>query len=105
MLFFLWMTGTTDLSPRPPEAVGLCTALFLGFHVLLVLAMRLWSVGVARRVAAPGFSRNLDRFNLGLAIARLLVPAWFATGIFALGWGWVVDDLLGFSRFGVTRLP
>lgn len=104
-LFLLWMTGTTDLNPRPPEALGLCTALYLGFHLLLVGLMRLWSERVAGRVAAKDIGRSLDRLNIGSMVARLLVPAWFAVGLFALGWGTVVQERLGLGRLATTRLP
>jgi STE24 endopeptidase len=53
----------------------------------MVLVLGLWSRGLARRVATDHFHRSLRRFNQTMIAARLMVPAWFAIGVWALGWG------------------
>ena len=105
LFFLLWMAGTSDLTPRPPDAIGLDLALFLGTYAMLIGVMRVWSVRVARRVASVNFGRRLDRFNFVMFLARCFVPAWFAVGIFLLGWGWVVEEKLGLGWLQSTRLP
>lgn len=105
LFFLLWMSGTSDMTPRPPDAVGLDLLLFLGTYGLLVAAMRLWSVRVARRVASVNFGRSLDRFNFTMFLARCFVPAWFGVAIFFLGWGWVVEEKFGLGAWQSTRLP
>ena len=105
LLFLLWMAGTSDLTPRPPDAIGVDLFLFLGTYGLLVGMTRLWSVRVARRVASANFGRRLDRFNNMMLVARCFVPAWFAVAIFLLGWGWIVQEKLGLGSVQATRLP
>src|SRR4051812_34269134 len=99
------MTGTAETAPRPPGGVGADVAIFLGAYAFVVIGLGLWSRRLARRVAAPNFSRRLRRFNRMMVAARLFVPAWFATGVFALGWGWVVEQHLRFAAMGPIRLP
>ncbi len=105
LFFLLWMAGTLDMTPRPPDAIGIDLFLFLGMYGLLVGLMRVWSTRVARRVANVNFSRSLDRFNFTMFAARCFVPAWFAAAIFLLGWGWIVQEKLGLGRLQSTRLP
>ena len=85
--------------------MALCTVLFLGLHPLLVGAMRLWSVRVAGRVAEQDFVPASPGSTMACSLARFLVPVWFGVGIFALGWGWVVDEQLRLGRLATTRLP
>jgi STE24 endopeptidase len=105
LLFLLWMAGTSDMTPRPPDSIGIDLFLFLGIYALLVGVMRVWSVRVARRVASVSFSRSLDRFNFTMFAARCFVPAWFAAAIFLLGWGWIVQEKLGLGSVQTSRLP
>ena len=101
LIFLLWMAGwnTAPSAPAPaatapaPAAFGSSAELaagllvFVGFYALLVLAMRVWSVLLARRVAAETFERSLNRFQRVMLAARMMVPAWFGVGLFVLYWG------------------
>ena len=70
-----------------------------------MLVLGLWSRRLARRVAAPQFSRRLRRFNRMMVAARCCVPAWFAAGVFAFGWGWAIEQHLRLAAMGPIRLP
>ncbi len=105
LFFLLWMAGTSDLTPRPPDWVVFDMALFAGVYLLLVGLMRIWSVRVARRIADVNFTRSLERFNFTMFLARCFVPAWFGVAIFLLGWGWVVEENIGLGSVQASRLP
>jgi STE24 endopeptidase len=92
-LFILW-TAWPRRDPRSPEAMSLELVLFLGFFALLVGVLGMWARLLARRVNDANLHRSLKRFNKTMHYARLMVPAWFAVGVFALGWGSVVEYLL-----------
>ena len=66
---------------------------FLGGYLLLVLAVRLWSLRFIRRVARQNLDRRLRTFGRMLLTLRFIVPAWFAVGLFVLGWGEFVHRL------------
>src|SRR5688572_11863411 len=72
-----WLTA----DPR----VGL--AAFFGFYTILLGVTRLWSRLLARRVTSANLDRSLRRFGKMMLAARFMVPAWFAVGLFVLGWG------------------
>lgn len=67
---------------------------FFGVYAGLVLMLAAWSRALSRRVADDCLGRTLDRYNLATEIARYFVPVWFAVGLFVLGWGSFVHDLL-----------
>ncbi len=71
------------------------TVTFLAFYVLLVLVTGLYSRLLARRVAANNLYASLRRFNRLVQMARYMICAWFAWGLWELDWGWAVRDLLG----------
>ena len=78
-------TSTATLIPRPWGP-----AVFVGLYVLLILALRAWSGVVARRVTRDNLDRAIRGFGRILLTVRFLVPAWFAVGLFLLGWGqWI----------------
>jgi Zn-dependent protease with chaperone function len=91
-LFFIWMTEPSDSSARVGWADLL---LFFSFYVFLVVMLGLWSRLLARRVAADNFHRSVRRFNKVMFAARLMVPVWFAIGVWALGWGALIGALGG----------
>jgi STE24 endopeptidase len=70
-------------------------SLFLGGYLVLVLSMALWSRVMARRIHSVTLHRGLRRYNWGMFLARLAVPAWMAVGVFALHWGPAVMQPLG----------
>jgi STE24 endopeptidase len=69
--------------------------LFIGVYVLLVVLMGTWSRMLARRVATSNFHRSLRRFNQTMFVARLIVPIWFAVGVWVLGWGPLIAGEIG----------
>ena len=88
------MAWTPTGGPPPLSAVVSGTATFFAFYLLLVLVMGLWSRLLARRIAATNIQRSLRRYNRMVVVARLMVPLWFAIGIWVLNWGWAVQILL-----------
>ena len=94
LLLVIWEAAAG--APRSPvdPAVG-AMGLAIGYGVL-VGAARVWGgrVGAAEVETYNELGRRVDRFNVGMAVARAAVPAWFAVGVFGLGWRRVVDDLL-----------
>ncbi|HWE96969.1 MAG TPA: M48 family metallopeptidase [Tepidisphaeraceae bacterium] len=93
VLFVVWMAGPPG--PQPAVSVWPNLVLFIGFYVLLVLLLGLWSRVLARRVAASNFHRSLRRFNQVMLAARLMVPVWFTVGVYTLGWGTLIATGLG----------
>lgn len=69
--------------------------LFIGGYALLVILMGAWSRMLARRVATSNFHRSLRRFNQTMFAARLMVPVWFAVGVWVLGWGPLIAGGIG----------
>lgn len=101
-----WLPSRADVAAPFSRAASdspLNTALFLGFYALLVLTMGLWSRLLARSLSHRNLQRSLKRFNRAMFGARMIVPVWFAVGLFLLGWGDVVTGLLG--RAVTTALP
>jgi STE24 endopeptidase len=97
-LFLIWdyQSPATEAWLLLPPHLGV--PIFFLVYALLILLVRIWG----RRLAYAAFSgstgRAIDRFNHGMTIARLLIPAWFGVGVFLLGWG---NPLLG----PLGRLP
>ena len=94
LVFLLWMSWTpqaTATSFRPDARFGIPT--FLGGYVLVVALVRLWSARFVRRVTRQNLDRHLRTFGRLLLALRFIVPAWFAIGLFLLGWGESVHDL------------
>src|SRR3954469_24432839 len=88
-ILMLWMCPR-DASSGTPSAFGL--GLFIGVYAGLVGMLSLWSRMLARRVGDDLLGRSLDRYNFATDVARYFVPVWFAIGLFWLGWGsWVHD--------------
>jgi STE24 endopeptidase len=94
LIFLLWMawtpqaTASLGLTPRPRTG----PAVFLGFYLLLIAVMRLWSELLARRVTHENLNRSLRGFGRVLLVVRFLIPAWFGVGVFALGWGRLIEQ-------------
>lgn len=92
--------------PNPPVAAAERPSrrdigLYLGGYVVLVLMMAIWSRVMARQIHSVTLHRGLRRYNWGMFMARLTVPAWMVVGVFVLHWGAAVMQPL--SR--VLRWP
>ena len=92
-ILVLWMCPREN-AYIPDWPLSLRISLFVGVYAVLVIFMATWSRLLARRVADDRLDRLLDRYNLATEIARYFVPTWFAVGLFALGWGHFIHDLL-----------
>ena len=75
---------------------------FFGGFVLLIAAMRLWAIRLARRIDGRSASLSLRRFGFGMLIARLLVAKWYIIGLYLLSWGDLVLLLLAPARWQVA---
>jgi len=87
----VWMAGPPG--PRSGGDVWPDLTLFFSLYALLVLLLGLWSRLLARRVAVHSFHRSLRRFNQVMFAARVVVPGWFAVGVWYLGWGALIAGL------------
>src|SRR3954468_5500261 len=94
-ILVLWMCPRDNAQPLA-WPIGLRMGIFFGVYAGLVLLIAAWSRMLARRVADDLLGRMLDRYNKAPDVARCFIPVWLAVGIFALGWGHVVCDLLKF---------
>ena len=107
LVLIVWMARGGGTLPLPAtfSSAGASTALFLGGFALIVLLMGLWSRVLARHVRGDNLHISLRRFNRAMYVARLLVPAWFSVGLFALRRGNVVTELLGPLERWPVELP
>jgi hypothetical protein len=74
-------------------------ALFFSFYILLVLMLGLWSRVLARRVESGNFHRSVRLFNQVMFGARIMIPVWFTVGVWGLGWGGALMNLLGVNVY------
>lgn len=91
--------ASIGVSPGPWVGAGV----FLGFYLVLLGTIRVWSELLARRINRNNLDRSLRGFGRVLLACRLMVPAWFAVGLFLLGWGKLVHQLV--ERWGPLQLP
>ena len=76
-----------------PADLGL--PLFLIGYGLLILLIRYWGSRLASGILSGDLDRTVDRFNRAVTVAQILIPTWFACGVFFLGWKQSVDLILG----------
>jgi len=104
-IMVLWMCARDNVSP-PAWPVAVRLGIFLGIYAALVALVSAFSRLLARRVADDSLGRTLDRYNRAIECARYFVPAWFAVGLFGLGWGHIVYDwLLPLTPSSLPRVP
>ena len=77
-----------------PSNQHLAVSAFLAFYGVLVLVMGLWARSLALQVSGQTLTRSVARFNKVMSGARMLVPAWLGVGLYVLGWGDVVLQIL-----------
>jgi STE24 endopeptidase len=92
LLFVVWESSADAPASMVDPADG-AMFLLIGYG-LLVGTMRLYGGRVSRLASHAKLGRRVDRFNFVMGIARGAVPAWFAVGVFALGWRHSVDRVL-----------
>ena len=104
IILVLWMARAAGHPVGQFPAPELLTT-FLGGFALIVLFMGVWSRVLARRVTGQNLHSSVARFTRAMYVARMLIPAWFGVGLFAMGWGELVESLLGpLSRWPI-ELP
>jgi len=104
IILVLWMARSAGHPIGQFPAPELLTT-FLGGFALIVLFMGVWSRVLARRVTGQNLHASVARFTRAMYVARMMIPAWFGVGLFALGWGELVETLLGpLSRWPI-ELP
>src|SRR4051812_32720898 len=105
IFFLLWMApwSATDHPQWVPPAQGVL--IFFAGLAILVLGMAVWARRLARRVIGGNLLQSTKRFTKAMSGARMIIPAWFAVGLFVLGWKRVVDGVLGSAHFYGMELP
>lgn len=100
-----WMAGANEPSVRSVVPQDGAIPLFLGTLLAVVLIVAAWSRLLARWVSGPTFSRSLHRLGRVMLFSRFFVVAWFAVGVFAMGWVDFVLNRLHLAWFETARLP
>src|SRR5688572_29474000 len=90
----------------PPATVYLTDiALFFGLYAFMIGMLALWARLLARRQRLVRLERAMRYFNRVMFAARAFVPVWFGVGVFYLGWGQLVQNLLGVVAKWPVQLP
>ncbi len=84
ILFLLWLSAGDAVPPLASPAIEL--TLFFGGFIALILIMGLWSRVLTRRLSNRNLHAVLHRFNRAMGMARMMIPVWFAFGLFGLQW-------------------
>jgi STE24 endopeptidase len=86
LLFLIWDSQPVGVGRWDLIAPDLGVPFFFIGFLLLIALTRLWGKRLASGVEEHRLGRAIDRFNLGMGIARALVPIWFVIGVFFMGW-------------------
>src|ERR1041385_5199468 len=94
LIMAVWLMGAeAQRNPAPPQ--GSLTLLFGGYAVMIA-AVAVWSRFLARRATQNNFRRLFRRFNVGLLVARWLIPGWLALDVLRGGtWIQLVLSIFG----------
>jgi Zn-dependent protease with chaperone function len=87
LLFLIWESQSPETARwvRMDPSVGI--PLFFSGYLLLILIVHAWGKRLAQGIINDGeLGPAVDRFNFAMSIVRMLNPAWFAFGVFVLGW-------------------
>jgi STE24 endopeptidase len=87
LLFLIWESQSPETARwvRLQPSVGI--PIFFSGYLLLILITHAWGKRLAQGVVDEGeLGPAVDRFNFAMSIVRMLNPAWFAFGVFVLGW-------------------
>ena len=105
ILFILWMAWRQDIPLAIDSWRGVDVGVFLFGYGLLVGVMGAWSRWVSRRIHRGNISRHLRRFTRAMFLARIGVAVWLGWGLFALGWGEFVLDMMGRAGRWTIQTP
>jgi STE24 endopeptidase len=104
LLFLIWMGWRAESGP-PPNVYLTDIALFFGLYLFMIGMLGLWSRLLTRRVQVIRLERAMRYFNRVMFAARTFVPIWFGVGVFSLGWGQLVQNLLGVVATWPVQVP
>src|SRR5688500_13159371 len=99
------MAWRADAGPSPTIVSLTDIALFLGLYLFVIGMLALWARLLARRVHTVRLARAMRCFNRVMFVARAFVPVWFGVGVFYLGWGQMVQNLLGVVAQWPVQMP
>ncbi len=105
LISLIWMLGSSTPSIEVVGYTDRGIAVFLGSLGALVVTVAIWARLLARRVSGPTFAKSIQRLGRVMLFSRFFVVAWFATGVFALGWVQFVFQRLHLDWFETARLP
>ncbi len=94
LLFVIWKIWSPEQAVRPIFSVANGLSIFVIGYSAMLLVMGMWSRWLSQRVELESIGKSLRWFNRVMEVARFFIPAWFAVGVFLLGWGRVVDQTL-----------
>ena len=103
-LFLIWMAWRAE-GDAPAALRAMDLALFFGLYGLMVGMLGVWTRLLARRVRRAHLDRQIRYFNHVVFAARTFVPVWFGIGVFRLGWGDAVQQMLWPIRDWPAQLP
>lgn len=92
--------GSTSV-PGGTATVGLLA----GGYALVVLLAGLWSRLLLGRLRSDNLHSSLRKFHRAMLAARIMIPVWFAVAIYLLGWGELVERVLGPVLHWPVELP
>jgi STE24 endopeptidase len=104
LLFLIWMAWRADAGPRATVYLT-DIALFFGLYLLMIGMLATWARLLAARLPGVRLERAMRYFNRVMFAARAFVPIWFGVGVFSLGWGLLVQNLLGVVSDWPVQLP
>jgi STE24 endopeptidase len=104
LLFLIWMAWRSEAAEPQPHGLGDLVC-FFAMYGLLVAVLAAWSRLLARRIATRGFRRGMRYFGKVQFAAQLFIPTWLAVGTFFLGWGPLVQSMLGPVAHWPVQVP
>jgi Zn-dependent protease with chaperone function len=85
-LFLIWDTQSPVAFAWLHMPPHLGVPIFFCGYSLVVLTERIWGRRLAIGSIRGDPGKALDRFQLGMMIARFCIPVWFAVGVYLLRW-------------------
>ncbi len=95
MLFLIWETWSPETAHWQSFPAHVGVPIFFSGYCLLILLTRIWGRRLANGIAVSDPGRAINWFNIGMEVCRVLIPVWFAIGVFVLGWKPAVGRAMG----------
>jgi len=99
--FVLWMAWSSNPVTNSHGHV----AWFLAGYLIIVLGLGILCRVLARSVHGANIERRLEQFKKFIFLARWVIPVWFGIGLYWMGWGELVRQLLGHVSHWPAELP